>query len=222
MKRTCPIAVALVVLCGAFPAQAQSREPGVRDAARLFSPPAVQKADSALKALKRDGGWEVFIETIDALGNQTVDQRALADAQALDAHGLVVLIAKSNHKLAVQPSDSAKKVFGKEKLSGLVKLLTDRFKAKEYDRGLADAVTAIEDDARVVGVRDTAKMFSADAVNQANAALKAFRQKSKWQVIIETVDSLSGQSPSQRAIANGRAVNVRGLSIVVDKADHQL
>ncbi|MDR3637062.1 MAG: TPM domain-containing protein [Isosphaeraceae bacterium] len=222
MKRVCPIGVVLLALSGAMPCMAQSRDPGVRDVAKMFSAPAVQKADERLKDLHRDGGWDVFIETIDSLKDQTIEQRARSDAQVLNAHGLVVVISKADHKLDVQPSRSAEKVFTKDKVSQIVRLMTESFKSKEYDKGLLDAVAAIEDDARVVGVRDSAKMFSADAVKKANESLAALRRKSRWQVVVETVDSLKGQTPAERAIANGKAMNVHGLSIVISKGDHRL
>src|SRR5262249_48028512 len=110
MKRTCPIGVVLLVLSTTMPCLAQSRDPGGRDAAKMYQTDTVDKANEHLKALQRDGGWQVFIETIDALKNQTIEERALADAKALNAHGLVVVISKADHKLEVQPSRSAEKV----------------------------------------------------------------------------------------------------------------
>lgn len=223
MKRIRPIEAALLLLLGgAAPCLAQTREPGVRDAARMFSPDAVAKADARLRDLARDGGWQVFVETIEALENQTIEDRARADARGLNVHGLIVVISKRDHKLDFQPSRSAEKVFTKEKLARLVKRMSADFGDKKFDQGLLDTVAAIENDARVVGVRDTAKMFSPDAIRKANAALAAIRQQNQWQVIIETVESLDGQTAAERAAANGEAMNVRGLSIVIAKKEHKL
>ena len=218
MKRTCPIVLTLLLLSSTVPCLGQTRALGVRDEAKMFSPETVHKADERLKTLERESGWQVLIETIDSLKGDTVEARARQYGESMNVHGLVVLISKGDHKLAAEPSRAAAKVFTKARAEAIVAKLKDDFKAKQFDKGLLDAVSAIEDDARIVGVHDEAKLFSPEIVAKANATLKAVRQATKWQVVIETVDALEGQTAKERAIANGKNLNVHGLSIVISRA----
>src|SRR5436305_724150 len=72
-----------------------------------------------------------------------------------------------------------------------------------------------------IGVRDGARMFSADAVQRANRDLEALERTSHWQVVIETIDSLHGQDVKQRALENAQAEQVRGLYLLIAKAEHK-
>ena len=55
------------------------------------------------------------------------------------------------------------------------------------------------------GVRDHAKLFSPEAARKADEALQALRRDHRWQVVIETVDSLDGASARERAVARAES-----------------
>ncbi len=122
-------------------------------------------------------------------------------------HGLYILIAKKERTLWAEPSDSARPVFTKARIQSLTGELEKAFKAKDFDGGLLAAVDEIRKNGAartgepVVGVRDQAKLFSPEAARKADEALQALRRDHRWQVAIETVDSLDGASARERAVA---------------------
>ena len=152
MNRTIATGLATLTLAlGAWSSQAEAQgtagHSGVRDRAHMFSADAVKKADTALEALRGQTRWQVVIETVDSLDGKTAQQAALENAKELKVHGLYVLIAKKEHKVELEPSDSARKVFSVESRRGIVDAFTTAFKAKEFDKGLLDAVALIRKDA---------------------------------------------------------------------------
>jgi len=74
------------------------------------------------------------------------------------------------------------------------------------------------------GVRDRAKMFSPEAVGKAERDLRevAARGAGRWQVVIETVESLDGKTPREAAVALAERENVKGLAVVVAKKEHKV
>jgi uncharacterized membrane protein YgcG len=173
MRQFVPISLALVALLGGGASSAQTSHVGVQDDAHLFSPEAVRQADRELDDLHRQRGWEARIHTIEALRDgETVKERALAEAKALKEHGLLILISKEDHKVWVEPSNSARRVFTHDKVEAIVKAFVDAFRDKEYDRGLRDAVAAIVKDASLATATAPARS-EAPAKGEAPAAVPA-------------------------------------------------
>ena len=50
-------------------------EPGVRDAANMFSADALKQADKTLIEAKKAHGWEIVFETIESLGGKPIDRQ---------------------------------------------------------------------------------------------------------------------------------------------------
>ena len=241
MKRMIPLALTMVLWSWGAPCPAQSDSSGVRDHAKMFSPDTVRQSEETLRSVRRESGWQVVIETVESLEGKGPAERALANAKALNVHGLYVLIAKKEHQVAVEPSRSAEPAFPKAKDGELRDKLVAEFKAKHYDQGLLDLVsgaqklaTAHPDPGRredglgtrrgpvSSGVRDGAKMFSPEAVQEGRPRpSKRLQKKGPWQVVIETVETLDGQSIQQRAQANAQALNVHGLYLLIDKSEHK-
>jgi uncharacterized membrane protein YgcG len=186
----------------------------------MFSPGAVDKANETLRAVERESGFQVVIESVESLGGQTAKDEARANLRALKLRGLYVLLAKKEHKVEVEPSDHAQKTFPPQENQNLVKLFVDAFKANDFDRGLLDAVTEIDRRATPApGVRDHAKMFSSDAIRKADDSLRAIRKSSRMSVVIETVDSLNGKPAKDVAKEHASAMNLHGLYILISKGD---
>jgi uncharacterized membrane protein YgcG len=234
MNRMLPIGLALALFAAAeaAPCRAQTVNSGVRDRAHLFSSEAARQAEQALQTIEREDHWQVLVETIDTLNGQNARDRAIADAKARNIHGLIILVSKDDHKIMVEPSHSARKVFTEEETTAIYDAMSKAFRAKDFDQGLRDAVILIQKDlaaagpatagAVKAGVRDRAKMFSPDAVQKADRALQALQREERWQVLIETVDSLDGQNARDRAIADAKKQNLHGLIILISKTDHKL
>ena len=112
MNRTIATGLAALTLLlglGSFGARAQTAgHAGVRDHAHMFSPEAVKKADTALEALRGQTRWQVVVETVDSLDGKTARQAATDNIKELKVHGLYVLIAKKEHHVELEPSDSGR------------------------------------------------------------------------------------------------------------------
>ncbi|MBV8316282.1 MAG: TPM domain-containing protein [Planctomycetaceae bacterium] len=228
MYRMIPIGLALAALQGLVPCPAQTPPAGVRDHAGLFSPEAAREADEALQALRREGRGQVAIETVDSLDGASIQRRAVERARELKVHGLYILIAKKEHELWVEPSDSARSVFTRSRVDAITGTLERAFKANNFDGGLLAVVEEIRKDTGVeaagptVGVRDHARLFSAEAARKADEALQALRRDHQWQVAIETVGSLDGASIQRRAVERARELKVHELYILIAKKEHKL
>ena len=67
------------------------------------------------------------------------------------------------------------------------------------------------------------KMFSPEAVKKADAQLENLRSLKHWQVIIETVESISGgRTIDQAVLENAKELQVHGLYVLIDKKDKKL
>jgi uncharacterized membrane protein YgcG len=116
----------------------------IRDGADLFSGEAIRQADRVLESVRREHGWRVVIETMDSLRGQDIRKRAVDAAKQAKVHGLYILIAKDDRKVWVEPSTTAEAAFPKAKVDAIIAAFGDAFRAKEFDRGLADAVGRIQ------------------------------------------------------------------------------
>ncbi len=72
------------------------------------------------------------------------------------------------------------------------------------------------------GVLDRARLFSPEAVRKANDTLRDVARETHWNVVIETVDSFDGQPPRDLALANLKAMDLRGLYVLISKGDHKV
>ncbi len=71
------------------------------------------------------------------------------------------------------------------------------------------------------GVRDHAGMFSADAVKEADAALREVRRQTHWTSTIETLDTLNGQTVRDAALSRAIALKDHGLFVLIAKKEHK-
>lgn len=71
-------------------------------------------------------------------------------------------------------------------------------------------------------IRDSAGMFSDGAVRQAKADLDRLEQATKVTTLIETVDSLDGKSIANASLERARASGIKGIYVLISKAEHKL
>lgn len=225
MNRTISTALAALAVLGAGAALVRAQAPngatGIHDRAGMFSPEAVKKAGQALREVETSGHWQVLIETRESLDGQTAKEVAVHNAEKAKLRGLSVVISKKDHKIWTEPSSSAEKVFPDAEQKLVNAAFTRAFKENDYDQGLLDAVAEIRRAAIKVGVRDRAKMFSPEAVKTADESLEAVHRKTRWGVVIETVDSLQGKTRREAAVDNARALQVHGLYVLMARKEHQ-
>ena len=152
---------------------------GLRDNVMMFSVDAAAKADKELESLREATRWGAVIETVESLDGKTPKEAALARAKTLKVRGLYVLIARDEHKVYAEPSESASKVFTKEKLSAIDEAMTTAFKVRRFDDGLAGAVEAIRRAAGLGGAL-AAGEFKAEAAPSAPLPAPSPDQKADW------------------------------------------
>lgn len=206
----------------ASPGAASSTSPtGVRDHARMFTPDALAQAETQLRAAETQGRahWQLRIETLETLGDKSPSDTAAAISQAEHLKGVLVLMAKKQHHVWVFPTKEAAQVFSEREKAAIVDLVTESFKKGEFDAGLLHASAELRRAGIGFGVRDRAKMFTADSLAKADATLERIHKQNGWDIVVETVESLKGAKASDVALANAKALNIHGLYLLISKAE---
>lgn len=202
---------------------------GVMDGAKMFSASSVKDAEGAISNIRKATGWQTVVETVETLGGKEIADVSLSRVKALDVRGVYILISKSDKKFYVRESERARHTFDKKANDKILASLRKNFQANQPDAALLESIETIRQisvlsratDERV-GVRDNAKMFSQSAIEQADEILLGFHRDTNWQVVIETVDSLGGQTPKARAVADAAKANIRGLFVLIAKAEQKI
>ena len=129
----------------------------VKDQSGMFSPSALEQADSATRQLKQKYGKEMLVEVFaeipsdlrpqyspdrkDQFFSQWVNRRM----QELKANGVYVLICRNPSHLQVQAgNDTKQRAFTEQNIEQLKNILVSRFGDKQYDQGLVDAVNYVD------------------------------------------------------------------------------
>jgi uncharacterized protein len=223
MTSLIPIGLALI-LAQAPPAHPGT--PGVIDSAAMFTPEAVARGTKELADIARASGWEVGIKTIRSVGQGSIQDATIAEAKAARLNGLFILISRDDKKLFAEPSPHAGRAFSKEAIKAIIGAIESEFKKGDFDEGLAAGIARVRKfalaDPRTsepVGVHDHAKMFSPEAIQKADLALRDLQRDTKWQVAIATVPTLHGEDVRKRAAADAATSKVDGLFVLIDKAE---
>jgi hypothetical protein len=148
-----------VALLAAAPAVAVT--PRVKDEARFFSADTVQKADRVIREIKDGSGKDLLIETFPTVPDDHADKvkhmdrsererffeewaRERARREGVD--GVYVLICKEPGHVQVEVgNETRRRAFPVENRDHLRDILVEAFKAREYDRGLLEAVEYVRD-----------------------------------------------------------------------------
>jgi uncharacterized membrane protein YgcG len=127
----------------------------VLDGARFFSPKAVAEAERVIDGMSRTYGKQLRIETVpeapaDLKGQMAGDRAtrtrlfdgwARQRARDLRVNGIFVLVCKDPaHLQVVVGDDTTRRAFTVANRDKLAQMLLTAFRAKEYDRGLSEAV----------------------------------------------------------------------------------
>src|SRR5579859_961389 len=160
-RRTMRLHISISILAAllTFPASAPALTPEVRDDAGFFKTETVKKADEVIKAIKRDKKKDLLIETFrhvpadkekeanssdHEVKNRFFNEWALERARKEEVNGIYVLICKDPPYVKVAVGNKTHKEFTDDERDHLGKILVDRFKKKEYDEGLLEAVNYVQ------------------------------------------------------------------------------
>ena len=134
--------VAPALLASAVLSVASAAE--VRDKAHLFSPEAAKKAQTELDRLEKEYAVPVTIETIETLDGDTIAQVTNRHAEAVSAQGVYILIPKAEHKILAESSKHYREYLTRSRMSSVEKAFETKFKEKDFDGGLTQAVAQLE------------------------------------------------------------------------------
>ena len=197
---------------------------GLLDGAKMFTPRAAAEAEKVLRDVEKESRWQTRIETVTSLGGVSPSQFAVDAAKKAGVRGVYMLIAKNETKIQVEPSNSARTLFGPSVRELIVSSFVDAAKhpgkgESGVDIGLRHVVAVIRRVALGYGVLDHAKLFDETREGLVNHALNKIRERR--QVVVETVVSLDGKPVNEAATARAKALQVRGVYVVIAKNDRK-
>jgi uncharacterized membrane protein YgcG len=134
--------------------------PEIKDEAKFFSPEAVKKANKQIREIAQKSGKDLLVETLPAVpGDQAAKVKAMsieerekffhnwaADrAQAAVVNGVYILVVKDPPHLEIEITPKARSSFNKEDFDKLRSMLLGKFRAKQFDEGLQEAVRFVDE-----------------------------------------------------------------------------
>ena len=137
------MATASVALAQGEPATSTRLHSEIRDAAELFSPEAIKKAETALERIERDTRVATVIETIESLDGEKIEEAALERARRSGGRGIYILIAKSETKIQVLVSKEFTGLVSEPQRVAIREAFIEDFKKRDFDAGLERAVEEI-------------------------------------------------------------------------------
>lgn len=132
----------------------------IKDEARFFSAEAVAKANEEIKQIAHRYGKELLVETYAAVPEADAARVEAMDAKARDAYftdwakqreraektnGVVVLICRQPTRIIVGVTGGAREQINAEEAKAIRAGLLERFRAKQFDEGLADLTRRVRE-----------------------------------------------------------------------------
>jgi uncharacterized membrane protein YgcG len=164
LKRGMPLFILLAGL--ALAGSAGAVAPEIRDDGKFFSAEAIKKANEEIRDIARKYGKDLLIETFPTVPeNQAAKVKAMpreereaffrkwAERRADEAvvNGVYILVCREPAHVRVEVTARARSVFGAEAKDKLIQLLIAKFRAKQFDEGLAEAVKFVRE--RLAGAK---------------------------------------------------------------------
>lgn len=117
--------------------------PTVNDRAGLFSRGAVSEANQTLERIYKNTQKQVFVETLPSLpAGQQADELAAAQFRERGVDGMLMLVVKDPHKLAITVGRTTQARF--HDAEGVRRAMLDRFRHDDYDGGLLAGLRVVE------------------------------------------------------------------------------
>jgi hypothetical protein len=144
----------------ALAGRAAAVAPEVKDDGKFFSADAVKKANEQVRELFRKYDRDLLFETFatvpadqaEKVKEMSSEERSLffkkwAEQRMREAvvNGVYVLVTRQPAHIRVEVSAKARSAFGERDIPPLVQLLVEKFRAKQFDEGLLDAVKFVGD-----------------------------------------------------------------------------
>ncbi|HSU65646.1 MAG TPA: TPM domain-containing protein [Tepidisphaeraceae bacterium] len=130
---------------------------GIRDEAKFFSADAIDQAQQIIRQIDHQHQHDVLVETVPQVPNDQKDEfsrlgkekffELWAEARATQqgVNGVYILVCRNPSRLQVAVGNiTSKRLFTIDDRNVLAKLLIDRFRQKQFDQGLLDAVRFVQ------------------------------------------------------------------------------
>ncbi len=156
-----PRILALALLAGFLLAgKAAAVAPEIKDEAKFFTPEAIKKANKQIREIYRKYGKDLLVETLPAVpGDQAAKVKAMsaeerekffhnwaADrAEAAVANGVTIMVVKDPAHLQITITPKALSAFPKEEFEKLRAAVLGKFRNKQFDEGLLEAVRIVDE-----------------------------------------------------------------------------
>jgi uncharacterized membrane protein YgcG len=143
-----------------FSGRAAAVAPEVKDEAKFFSPEAVKKANKQIHEIARKYGKDLLVETLPAVpGDQAAKVKAMSTeerekffhnwaadrAEAAVVNGVYIMVVKDPAHLQIDITPKATSAFPKEEFDKLRAMLLAKFRNKQFDEGLLEAVRMVDE-----------------------------------------------------------------------------
>ncbi len=151
------VAFALVISLLLVPSVA-AVAPEIKDEAKFFSAEAVKQANKQIRDLARKYGKDLLVETLPAVPtDQAAKVKAMSTeerekffhnwaadrAEAAVVNGVYILVVKDPPHLEIEITAKARSSFTKEQFDKLRGALLGRFRNKQFDEGLQEAIQTV-------------------------------------------------------------------------------
>jgi len=134
--------------------------PEIKDDGKFFSAEAVKKANKEIREIERKFGMDLLIETFAGVpGDQAAKVKAMSAeerakffrnwsvdrAEAAVVNGVYIMVVKDPPRLEIEITPKARAALSSEAFEKLRSGLLKKFRDKQFDEGLADAVSFVKD-----------------------------------------------------------------------------
>ncbi len=110
----------------------------------MFSPEAVKKAQAELDRFEKEYKVAVTIETINTLDGDTIGEVTTRHAEAVNADGVYILIAKKEAKIRAEASSDYQKYLTRSRFQTVDDAFVAQFKKRDFDGGLEQGVAKLD------------------------------------------------------------------------------
>lgn len=130
----------------AFGLSQESTKPvsGVVNKAGLFSPDAIKKAIGELERIEKTYKFATIVETVETLRGAKIVEETEKRARASGVNGIYLLIDKDSHLFESNVSPIFRPAIPAPARSAIRDAILADFKKREFDTGLASAISVIE------------------------------------------------------------------------------
>ncbi len=134
---------ALVAIVGTFVSPAFARSDYVQDQAALFSAATVSSLNASIGSFNQETGKEVVVVTVPSLTGTTAEaaaEKAFADQRV---NGVLVFLAKAEHKQGIIPDRKAAAFFPPGEIASIRSAMRGYFRSGDFDTGITTGVNLI-------------------------------------------------------------------------------